>query len=578
MNLTSFLPLLAELLIKSAAILLAAALVDQTWRRASAAQRHAIWLAAFVALLFLPATRLVAPYWNLAPTARAEVRIHTISESAKAPEAEVETFATATAPVSAFWPDWPTVGVGLWLTGAAVLLGRRALGSMRLRLMLRASVAADDSQLDRARQVAGEFGVRRPIALRVSRTCRVPLTWGTRRPVLMLPADCATWSCDRLLAALRHELAHIRRGDYAVRLLADVVRALYWPNPLAWFASRAIRTTQEQACDDLVLNAGTCPTDYATLLCEAARRFSAPHCAVAMAQPSTLESRVRAIVDPTRDRRPLNHRTAIIGAVAIACTLFACTATQVRPVESASTPKMGKFQGPQVMIEAKFVEITPGTKDGDGLLASLGLAPEPVRKPTGGIRFLTDTGFRELSEKFIGKALHEKKGVAVLSTPGAITKSQQHVKIEIVREFDYPTSWKKDAASGHWRVTARAKKNTGVTLDAEPVVHADGKIALEIKPQVVEFLGFKDLDTGKFPVLPGPIAVTGGEWMDDHKRLAPLFSERTLDTNVVLQNGGTVVLGGFRQAGSSKPRAGGKPASELLVFVTATIVKPDGRR
>jgi len=169
------------------------------------------------------------------------------------------------------------------------------------------------------------------------------------------------------------------------------------------------------------------------------------------------------------------------------------------------------------------------------------------------------------------KALTKTKGVNLLSAPRVITNSKQQAKIEIAREFDYPTSWKKDAKTDLWKVTARAKKNTGVTLDAEPEVRADGKIALQIKPQVVEFVGFKDLDSGKFPAS----RIVEGKWVNDGRRLVPVFSERTLDTNVVVQNGGTVVLGGLRQVGREKPNA--KP-TELLVFITASIVGQEGEK
>jgi beta-lactamase regulating signal transducer with metallopeptidase domain len=620
MPFSSLLPVLVELLIKSGAILLAAMLVDRAWRSASAAQRHGIWLAAFIALLLLPATRLLAPYWNLGSAPRADwrVRVAIVPAGTSAPDSESAAVATATATASL--PDWSALAMGLWLTGSAALLGRRVSGSLRLRWMLRSSTAADDSQYNWLRQVSGEFGVARCVALRVSRVCRVPLTWGTRHPVLMLPADCTTWSYARLIAALRHECAHIRRGDFAVRLLADVVRALYWPNPLVWFARRALRTAQEQACDDLVLNAGTCPTDYATQLCQAARRFSGPRCAVAMAQPSTLESRVLAIVDPTRNRGPLSLHSGVIGSLCILLALAASSAAQVRSepdaaivTEVANAPALAtetpdspapvvespapvteipdlpapvgavpegskkelsfawlaapaKSQPPQVMIDAKFIEITTGNKDANALLATLGLASEAARKPADGVHLLASNEPQALL-----KALTKTKGVDLLSAPRVTTNSKQQARIEIVREFDYPTSWKKDAKTSQWKVTARAKKNTGVTLDAEPEVQADGKIALQIKPQVVEFVGFKDLDSGKFPAS----RIVDGRWINDGRRLLAVFSERTLDTNVVVPNGGTVVLGGLRQVGSGKPNA--KP-TELLVFITASIVGQEGEK
>src|SRR5208337_1242980 len=64
---------------------------------------------------------------------------------------------------------------------------------------------------------------------------------------------------------------------------------------------------REQACDDLVLEAGERPSDYAAQLLGVARslrtaRALAP-AAMAMARPSGLETRLLAILDARRNRR-----------------------------------------------------------------------------------------------------------------------------------------------------------------------------------------------------------------------------------------------------------------------------------
>src|SRR4051794_41092206 len=66
MNSFPLIPVLLELLAKSAVLLLLGAAVCSTLaRRFSAAQEHALWLAIFATLLALPLTKLVAPRWHL---------------------------------------------------------------------------------------------------------------------------------------------------------------------------------------------------------------------------------------------------------------------------------------------------------------------------------------------------------------------------------------------------------------------------------------------------------------------------------------------------------------------------------
>ena len=90
------------------------------------------------------------------------------------------------------------------------------------------------------------------------------------------------------------------------------------------------------------------------------------------------------------------------------------------------------------------------------------------------------------------------------------TKSGQRAVIEIIREFRYPVEWEKDSEKkGQWVPTSFETRNTGVTLAVEPTIGADKVIDLLLTPQVVEYLGAVDVDTGKpvkNPALPLPLA------------------------------------------------------------------------
>src|SRR5581483_827878 len=106
------------------------------------------------------------------------------------------------------------------------------------------------------------------------------------------------------------------------------------------------------------------------------------------------------------------------------------------------------------------------------------------------------------------RALNQKKGIDLLSAPKVTTKSGQRAVIEIVREFRYPTTFAPpqlptfSGGGGSSGVVPPAivtpntpgnfeTRNTGVTLEVEPVVGPDGiTIDLNLVPQVVEFEGF----------------------------------------------------------------------------------------
>jgi len=146
-----------------------------------------------------------------------------------------------------------------------------------------------------------------------------PATLGWRRPTVLLGAASESWSDDRLRAVFRHELAHIRRTDWLVQQVAWIGYSLLWFHPLAWFGYRALCLEAERAADDAVLRCGVRPSTYSTELLALLQFIQTPEhhklkvsspmkASIPMAQPSTMEVRIRAILDRTQNRRGLNAK------------------------------------------------------------------------------------------------------------------------------------------------------------------------------------------------------------------------------------------------------------------------------
>src|SRR4029079_16056399 len=86
----------------------------------------------------------------------------------------------------------------------------------------------------------------------VSARARVPFVVGWIKPAVVIPGSALTGlSVQELDAILLHELAHIRRHDYAINLVQTLIETLFFYHPAIWWVSRQIRKEREHCCDDL---------------------------------------------------------------------------------------------------------------------------------------------------------------------------------------------------------------------------------------------------------------------------------------------------------------------------------------
>src|SRR6266487_2475454 len=164
------------------------------------------------------------------------------------------------------------------------------------------------------------------------------------------------------------------------------------------------------------------------------------------------------------------------------------------------------------------------------------------------------------------RALNQKKGVDLLSAPKVTTKSGQRAIVEVVREFRYPSTYTQPqvpqigssttVVGGAVPVVVTPTtpqdwetRNTGVTLEVEPVVGGDATtIDLNLVPQVVEFEGFINYGS---PINAVGVNTIAGLSISQPVELTknvinqPVFSTRKVTTSVSVYDGQTVVIGGL---------------------------------
>ena len=207
----------------------------------------------------------------------------------------------------------------IWAAGAGASLFVLLAGLSRLAwLASRAEHVTGGPWARIAAEISRAGGLRRPPVLLQSADSALLATWGFVGAKVMLPSDVSDWPEDRIRIVLAHELAHVRRRDWLVQMAAEVVRSLYWFNPLVWVACRRLRLESEQACDDAVLKTGVEGSTYATELVDLAKAFKSQQemflPAAAIARSSSLERRVRAMLNVRLNREPITRRASIAAA------------------------------------------------------------------------------------------------------------------------------------------------------------------------------------------------------------------------------------------------------------------------
>ncbi|MDR0679176.1 MAG: hypothetical protein LBF24_02945, partial [Puniceicoccales bacterium] len=202
---------------------------------------------------------------------------------------------------------------------------------------------------------------------------------------------------------------------------------------------------------------------------------------------------------------------------------------------------------------------------------------------------------------FVLRALEQQTGADLMSAPKVTVLSGKTAEIVVAQEFRYPeeydpilssvgtSSGTLNGSSAGVTITAGTPRNfktrnIGVEMRVTPIVEADDRISLRLEPSVTEFEGFVEYGGSS-------IAVSGGSTVTVPSGFfQPIFSTRRIATEVTIDDGATVVMGGltreevksvrdkipflgsipilgriFRSSGQSSQKR------NLLIFVTARL-------
>jgi len=130
---------------------------------------------------------------------------------------------------------------GVWILGGLWRLGR----------MRRAGQSARPEPMhEELQQLIGTRAEIRYVA-----NLRQPVTFGIRRPLVLLPETLRGQSAHVQRAVLSHELLHVQRGDWMWLLAEEALRAVLWFHPGIWWLISRVQLTREEVVDELAVRA-----------------------------------------------------------------------------------------------------------------------------------------------------------------------------------------------------------------------------------------------------------------------------------------------------------------------------------
>ena len=174
--------------------------------------------------------------------------------------------------------------------------------------------------------------LRRQIRIRQFDRIGTPLTYGVRKPTILLPNQTLEEQPKTLTYILTHEYVHIRRFDCVSKLLLSAALCLHWFNPLVWVMYVLANRDLELSCDEMVLRLLGIEnrSAYAMALLEMEEKRSGFGALYSAFGKNAIEERIGAIMK--MKKRSL---LSAVMAVVLVFTLTACLATS--PVEEETS-------------------------------------------------------------------------------------------------------------------------------------------------------------------------------------------------------------------------------------------------
>lgn len=306
------------------AVLLAAAICARLLRRSAARQMHLIWVGALLIAALIPFGSIWPAGSGAAEVVPPTASEEPVPESAGAPASSVASFVA------------PAAGALVFAYSAFILFRVARLGwAYRRTRQIRSD--ARFTPLSAPLREAADYctaalGVA-PVRILQSSAIDGPVTLGWREPVIVLPDNLFDETSPEVLrSVIGHELAHIKRRDFALNLLYEAISIPVAIHPAVALIKRKVQASRELACDELVADKVVAAPVYARTLVDVAGALAGirqPAYSLGISDSDILEERVGRLIAQRSGARAAGALFAA-AALVLAASAWAASAHAVR--------------------------------------------------------------------------------------------------------------------------------------------------------------------------------------------------------------------------------------------------------
>ena len=204
---------------------------------------------------------------------------------------------------------------------------------------------------EKVTSLSEKLQLKKAVLLLESGYLKVPVVIGYFKPVILIPVGLiARIPAEQVEAVLLHELAHIKRSDYAVNFIQSLTEAVFFFNPGLLWVSSLLREERENCCDDIAIAQTNNKEEFVqALISFKDYSLSIPAYTVAFSgQKSTLLNRVMRIVYQENKTLSIKENGIfIVGIVLLSLMAFTVypvkNADLIKPVSSHNRAQNNKY-------------------------------------------------------------------------------------------------------------------------------------------------------------------------------------------------------------------------------------------